>query len=291
MSLVDDIKLQFRSGNLLMQLIYVNSGVFILFILLQLIGFLFQTNFADALIRWFELPSNLGTLLLQPWSLVTHMFIHTGFSHVLFNMITLYFVGQIFKMFLSDRQLISTYFLGGLTGAVFYIIALNVFPVFTGINGMAMGASAAILAIMASIATLRPDFIVPMALIGPVRLKYIAMVFVGIDLIFLPGGNAGGHIGHLGGAVYGLFFGLQLRNGQDTSINLLSWIQAIKAAFTPKSKIKVVHTNTRSDENFNARKKARQEDIDNILDKISKSGYDSLSATEKETLFKASKDT
>lgn len=291
MGLVDDIKLQFRSGNLLLQLIYVNAGVFILFILLQLAGFLFQSNFADGVIRWFELPSDLATLAFQPWSLITHMFVHTGFTHVLFNMITLYFVGQIFKMFLDDRQLVSTYFLGGLTGAVFYVVALNVFPVFSGINGLAMGASAAVLAILVSIATLRPDFVVPMALIGPVRLKYIALVFVGIDLIFLPGGNAGGHIGHLGGAFYGLFFGLQLKNGKDTSINLLAWLQGLKAAFTPKSKIKVVHTNTRSDENFNERKKARQEDIDKILDKISKSGYDSLSAAEKETLFKASKDT
>lgn len=290
MSIVDDIKHQFRNGNLLMQLIYVNAGVFIFFILLQLIGFLFQTNFANGLIRWFELPSDLGTLLFQPWSLVTHMFVHTGFSHVLFNMITLYFVGQIFKMFLNDRQLISTYILGGLTGAVFFVAALNTLPAFSEINGLAMGASAAVLAILVSIATLRPDYVVPLALIGPVRLKFIALVFVGIDLIFLPGGNAGGHIGHLGGAFYGLFYGLQLRKGTDTSVNILGWIQALKTAFTPQSRIKVVHTNTRSDENYNARKKAKQEDIDQILDKISKSGYDSLSASEKETLFKASKD-
>lgn len=291
MSIVDDIKLQFRSGNMLMQLIYFNAGVFLFFVLLQLIGFLFKTPIGAIVVQWLQLPSNFSSLIFQPWTLITHMFVHVAFFHALFNLVILHFAGRIFMMFLNEKQLLSTYLLGGLVGALFYLVAFNLFPVFSGIDGNAIGASAAILSVLVAVATLRPDFVVNLTLIGPVRLKYIAMVFFGLDLIFLPEGNAGGHIMHIGGAFYGLLYGWQLKKGKDSSINFLAWVQAVKAAFTPKSKIKVVHTNTRSDENFNERRKARQEDIDKILDKISKSGYDSLSAAEKETLFKASKDT
>jgi membrane associated rhomboid family serine protease len=290
MSIIDDIKHQFRIGNLLMQLIYVNAAVFMAFVALKLIGFLFQFVLAETVFHWLKLPSNLGSLVFKPWTLITHMFTHTDPMHLLFNMITLFFSGQIFLGYLNSRQLLSTYILGGLSGAVLFVIALNIFPAFDGINGIALGASAGILAILVAVAALVPNQLVQLALIGPIRLKYIAGFFVLIDLIFLPGGNAGGHIGHLGGALYGLFYGIKIKGGVDTSVNFLSWFEYLKKAFKPKSKIQVVHRDTRSDDNFNERKINKQKEIDAILDKISKSGYESLTANEKELLFKASKD-
>ena len=290
MSILDDIKHRFKSGDMLMQLIYVNVAVFFLFVVLKLIGFLFQFPLSENVFEWLKLPSDLTTLAFRPWTVITHMFTHTNLMHGLFNMITLFFSGQIFLGYMNSRQLLSTYILGGLAGAVLFVLSFNVFPAFSGISGIALGASAAILAVLVAVATLVPDQIIPLALIGPVRLKYIAGFFVLIDLIFLPGGNAGGHIGHLGGALYGLFFGLNLKNGKDTSVDFLSWINALKSVFKPKPKIKVVHKNTRSDDNFNERKVNKQQQVDAILDKISKSGYESLSSQEKELLFKASKD-
>ncbi|MFT4523940.1 MAG: membrane associated rhomboid family serine protease [Bacteroidia bacterium] len=290
MSIVDDIKHQFRTGNLLMQLIYVNGGVFLVFVVLKLLGFLFQFELAETVFSWLKLPSNLGSLVFKPWTLITHIFTHTDPLHLLFNMITLFFSGQIFLGYLNSKQLLSTYILGGLSGAVLFILALNIFPAFDGINGIALGASAGILAILVAAAALVPNQVVRLALIGPIKLKYIAGFFVAIDLVFLPGGNAGGHIGHLGGALYGLFYGFKIKGGVDTSINFLSWVDNLKKAFKSKSKIKVVHRDTRSDDNFNERKVSKQKEVDAILDKISKSGYESLTASEKELLFKASKD-
>jgi membrane associated rhomboid family serine protease len=273
-----------------MQLIYVNASVFMAFVALKLIGFLFQFVLAETVFHWLKLPSSLGSLVFKPWTLITHMFVHTDPIHLLFNMITLFFSGQIFLGYLNSRQLLSTYILGGLSGAVLFVIALNIFPAFDGINGIALGASAGILAILVAVAALVPNQLVQLALIGPIRLKYIAGFFVLIDLILLPGGNAGGHIGHLGGALYGLFYGIKIKGGVDTSVNFISWIENLKKAFKPKSKIQVVHRDTRSDDNFNERKINKQKEIDSILDKISKSGYESLTANEKELLFKASKD-
>jgi membrane associated rhomboid family serine protease len=175
MSIIDDIKHQFRIGNLLMQLIYVNASVFMAFVALKLIGFLFQFVLAETVFHWLKLPSSLGSLVFKPWTLITHMFVHTDPIHLLFNMITLFFSGQIFLGYLNSRQLLSTYILGGLSGAVLFVIALNIFPAFDGINGIALGASAGILAILVAVAALVPNQLVQLALIGPIRLKYIAV--------------------------------------------------------------------------------------------------------------------
>ena len=290
MSIIDDIKHQFRTGNLLMQLIYVNASVFVVFVILKLIGFLFQIGLAETIFHWLKLPSNIESLVFKPWTLITHMFTHTDPLHLLFNMITLFFSGQIFLGYLNSKQLLSAYILGGFSGATLFIFALNVFPAFDGINGVAVGASAAILSILVAIAAVVPNQLIQLTFIGPVKLKYIAGFFVLIDLVFLPGGNAGGHIGHLGGAIYGLFYGMKIKGGVDTTVNFIGWIQNVKKAFQMKSNVKVVHRDTQSDENFNERKVNKEKEVDAILDKISKSGYESLTASEKELLFKISKD-
>lgn len=294
MALLDDIKFQFRTGNILMQLIYVNSGIFLAMMVMRVLLHLFgQGGIYLEMERLLAVPASPLAVLLRPWTLLTHMFVHQGFFHVLFNMIWLYFGGNIFLTFLDSKKLLSTYVLGALGGAALFMLAYNLFPVYAGVAGSAyaMGASAGVLAILVTAATMAPDFVVRLILIGPVRLKYIAMVAVVLDVIFIPDGNAGGHFGHLGGAAFGFFYALQLKRGNDLTVDILRpWFWLKERMPKRKQRIKVVHSKPRSDHEFNERKATRQEEVDAILDKIKQSGYESLSKREKEVLFQASKE-
>jgi membrane associated rhomboid family serine protease len=294
MALLDDIKFQFRTGNILMQLIYVNSGIFLAMMVIRVVLHLFgQGGIYMEMERLLAVPASPMALLLRPWTLITHMFVHQGFFHVLFNMVWLYFGGQIFLTFLDSKKLLSTYVLGALGGAALFMLAFNLFPVYVGMAGSAyaLGASAGVLAILVAAATMAPDFVVRLILIGPVRLKYIAMVAVALDVIFIPDGNAGGHFGHLGGAAFGFFYALQLKRGNDLTIDILRpWFWLKERMPKRKQRIKVVHSKPRSDHEFNEHKATRQEEVDAILDKIKQSGYESLSKREKEILFQASKE-
>lgn len=295
MALLDDIKFQFRTGNILMQLIYVNGGIFLLMMILRVIFFLTgNEGLYGVLVQQLSIPASLPALLLRPWTVLTHMFIHDGFIHILVNMMWLYFGGTIFLTFLDSKRLLSTFLLGGFSGALLFVLTMNLFPVFLGqIQGStALGASAAVLSIMVAAATTAPNYIVQLVLIGPVKLKYIALVSVVIDVLLIPSGNAGGHFGHLGGAAFGFLFASQLKHGNDMSIDFLRPFNWLKNIFQKRKNknIKVVHSRAKSDEEFNIEKANRQEQMDAILDKIKRSGYDSLSKTEKEILFKASKE-
>ena len=277
-----------------MQLIYVNGGVFLALMFLRVLFFLTGNGSAfESVTYYLTIPSSPELLLYRPWTLITHMFVHNGFLHILFNMMWLYFGGQIFLNFLDSKKLLSTYILGGISGAVFFILAMNLFPVFSDSAPFAVaeGASAAVLAIMVAAATTVPNFVVQLVLIGPVKLKYIAIVSVVLDVLLIPSGNAGGHFGHLGGALFGFVFASQLKQGNDLSVDVLRPFFWIRDGFPKRErKIKVVHSKPKSDYEYNANKASQQEQIDTILDKIKRSGYDSLSKKEKEILFKASKD-
>jgi membrane associated rhomboid family serine protease len=293
-SIREDIRHQFSTGNVLMQLIYINAGVFVLLQVATAVLWLFGNGtFMNGVYGQLSLPADLYALLYRPWSLLTHMFVHRDFLHGIFNLLWLYFAGTLFLNFLSARQLLSTYILGGLSGAGLFIVAMNVFPAFTGMAGVAeaMGASAAILALLVAVAALRPDHMVYLVLIGGVRLKYVAMVLVLLDVVTMHNGNGGGHFGHLGGALFGFVYGARLRSGQDLSIDFLSPFRSMKK-WMPfgKGPLHVAHSRPLSDEEFNHRRKVRQDEVDAILDKIKQSGYDSLSAREKDTLFRASND-
>lgn len=294
MALTDDIRFQFRTGNILMQLIYVNSGIFLLMmvirVLLHLSG---KGGLYDEMERMLAVPALPMALLLRPWTLLTHMFVHQDFLHVLFNMIWLHFGGNIFLTFLDSKKLLSTYVLGALSGAAVFMLAYNLFPVYEVAVGSAyaLGASAGVLAILVAAATMAPDYVVRLILIGPVRLRYIALVAVALDVIFIPDGNAGGHFGHLGGAAFGFFYALQLKRGNDMTVDMLRPWFWLKERWPKRRKhIKVVHRKAMTDHEFNEQKAARQEDVDAILDKIKHAGYESLSKREKEILFKASKE-
>jgi len=289
-SILNNLKQEFKQGTILNKLIYINVGVFLLFSILGVFSFMFQFNLSPVLDQLY-LPAENSKLLSQPWAFITYMFLHNGFLHLLFNMVWLHFAGKIFLQYLNPKQLLSTYILGGVSGGLIFIIAYNYIPVLAIYtqNAQALGASAAVLAIMVAIATYTPNYSVRFPFIGIVKLKHIAIFSVMLDLLSIPKGNAGGHIAHLGGALFGYLYIKQLKKGNDFSIGFTKWINNISNLFKPKSKLKTVHKRKQTDTQFNTEKSVQQIAVDIVLEKISKSGYESLSKEEKATLFSASK--
>lgn len=269
----------FRSGNPLFLLIGINILVFLGINLVRLAEFLSGGNIAatDWIILQLSLPANLEALPYKFWTFLTYMFVQKDFFHILFNLLWLYWLGIIFLDFLNKRQFIFTYLAGGVFGALIYILAYNSIPVFTEVaqNSILLGSSASVMAVVVATATLVPDFTIRLLLFGAVRLKYLAMAYFALDIIGMGGGNPGGSIAHIGGAILGFIFIKELNKGNDFS-------KILKR----KSKLKVVQNKSHTSSNSVV---SDQEAIDLILDKISKSGYDSLTKTEKEQLFKASK--
>lgn len=229
-------------------------------------------------------------LLHRPWSIVTHMFAHISFSHFLLNMVSLYAAGRLFQFFLSERQLLSNYLLGGLFGFLFYLVSYNLFPALDE-HSYILGASAAVMSIVLSIGVLKPDFEVKLMGIVDMKLKWLCLLLVVLDLVSLRKGiNSGGHLGHLGGALWGTLYALQLRKGNDIGGWLSKLFDRVRSLFQKKSHLRVVTNNGRpkTDEQFNAERLERQKRLDQILDKIARSGYESLSRDERNFLNKYS---
>lgn len=287
--MIRNFKRQFQKGSKLTQLIYINLVVFLLVKLFGVFAFLMQGNPWD-IINWFALPANVSKLLQKPWTIISYMFLHEGFLHILFNLLWLYFGGQIFMKYLNNKQLVSTYVLGGFFGGLSYVLAFNFFPAFQQnlSQSLALGASASVLAILTAIATYVPNYSVQFAFIGRVKLKHIAIFSIVLDIISIPKGNSGGHIAHLGGALYGFLYVQQLKGGKDWSRSFSRLMDELTNSFK-KQPLKTVHKNPKTDDQWRAEKASSQNEINRILDKISKSGYESLNEKEKKTLFKASK--
>jgi len=293
---MSDFSNSFKSGlriaDTVQKLLMINIGVFLLVRLLSVFSSLFMSKTFSliSISYWLAVPANLSNLMYRPWTVLTYMFYHWDFFHLLFNMLLLFWMGKIFQQYLGDKKLVSTYVLGGVSGAAVYIAAYNIFPLFTNNleNSFALGASASVLAITIASATLLPDFPIRLLLIGEVKLKWLALIIVISDLISIGGSNAGGHLAHLGGALYGFVYVRKLRSGKD----IAAWFTRLLDYFnkTQKPRMTVHYGKSVSDEEFNMKKKSREERLDHILDKISKSGYGSLSQEEKDYLFKASKD-
>jgi membrane associated rhomboid family serine protease len=237
-------------------------------------------------------PSTPGELLKRPWTVITYMFTHFNFLHILFNMLILYWFGRIFLQYLTARQLLSTYLLGGLAGALFYVLFINGFPGLREHLGSSMlGASAAIMALVIAISFYVPNYTLYLLLIGPVRLKYIALAFIIMDILMIASYNAGGHIAHLGGAVYGYWFISRFKKGHDIGSWLNNLLDKAVGILKPRPKLNVSYRKAAksvSDEEYNRSKVEQQKEIDRILDKIAQGGYESLTKKEKETLFKMS---
>ncbi|HVW96469.1 MAG TPA: rhomboid family intramembrane serine protease [Mucilaginibacter sp.] len=272
-----------RSESKLNLLIGINVAVFLLIGVASVFAkFLFNSPAVDYYTnQYLLLPADLPTLLRHFWTPVTYMFMHAGIFHILFNMLWLYWFGQIFEEFLGKKRTLGLYFMGGLAGAFLYILCYNTLPFFTSthaaVNSTLTGASASVMAIAAAAATLVPDYTIGLIFIGPVKLKWVVLFFIVIDFFGIVGPNAGGEIAHIGGALIGFVYIKQLQKGND-------WIAGITNIFKPKPKLRVVSKSAPT----RAHGKPRQEEIDAILDKISKSGYDSLNKQEKEVLFRAS---
>ena len=289
-SVYNKFKREFKQGTILNKLIYINVGVFLFFSILGVLSFMFQFDIT-LLLEKLYLPANHSRLLSQPWTFITYMFLHNGFLHLLFNMVWLHFGGKIFLQYLKPKQLLSTYILGGVSGGLLFVIAYNYIPALQAYSfgALAMGASASVLAIIVAIATYTPNYSVQFPFIGFVKLKHIAIFSVALDIISIPKGNTGGHIAHIGGALFGYIYIKQMRKGNDFSKGLYSFLERLINTFKPKNKLKTVHKRAKSDYDFNKEKSAKQKEIDIILEKIANSGYESLSKEEKATLFSASK--
>ncbi len=291
----EELKRIFLSNNVMSRLLLINTVVFLVASVVHLFLWLFGYQGLNPLVTWFAVPADISTLLTRPWTVFTYMFLHEGFFHLLLNMIMLYFGSILFLEYLSQQKLLKTYIIGGLVGALFFILSFNIFPAFEAYKNIsvALGASASVLAIFIAIASYVPDYVVHLFLFGRVKMKYIAIAFVVIDMLSIQSNNPGGHIAHLGGALWGFIYGMSLRKGT----NIFSFFDNIKMpSFGKKAKYERFRTtrggeNWRpfSDEEYNRRKAASQEEIDRILDKIARSGYASLTKEEKDLLFRSSK--
>jgi membrane associated rhomboid family serine protease len=289
MTLFDEIKESFREGSALTRLIYINLAVFLTIRLVNVFYFLGGVEFP--FIDWLALPADMQTLASRPWTLLTYMFLHFEFLHILFNLLWLFWMGQIFLTYFDQAKLIVTYLLGGLFGGLFYILGYNFFPVFADniVNARLLGASASVIAIVIALAVQAPNHTIHLMFIGAVRIKYLALFSVLLYVIGISSTNAGGNLAHLGGAFWGMVYILMLREGVDVSKGISGISKAIKKLFTPKPKVKVTYRKPVDDIDYNRLKNQEQERMNQILEKISKSGYGSLSKEEKEILFKMGK--
>lgn len=269
----------FRSGNPLFLFIGINIVIFMAINVFALGEFLSGSQGFGSkwILKHLSVPAFYGDLPYRFWTIATYMFVQRDFFHILFNMLWLYWMGQIFMDFLNKKQFTFTYLAGGIAGALLYLLAYNLIPVFikSAPNSILLGSSASVMAIVVATATLVPDYTIRLMFFGNVKLKYLTLAYFFLDIISMNGANPGGSIAHIGGAIMGFVFIKQLQNGNDFS-----------KLFDKKSRMKVVKNN------FSKAPKndfTDQAVIDSILDKISKSGYESLSKAEKEQLFKASK--
>jgi membrane associated rhomboid family serine protease len=295
--LVEDFKAKFRSGNPITRLILINVALFLFVSIFRIITFLSGESGIFIFVEEFikdNLAISLSFLDLaqKPWTLITYMFTHFSLMHIFWNMMTLYWFGQLFINYTNSKKLIPLYLLGGISGALLTLILFTAIPAFQPFIGAPMiGASAGVTAIIVATATLIPNVNMNMMFIGPVKLIYVALFVIFIDVLNVASyDNIGGNISHLGGALMGYLFIFQYKRGIDFSKGInrfFDWISGL-LSIKSKSKMKVAYKRKVTDEEYNYNKKVEQENIDRILDKISKSGYESLSKSEKEILFKAS---
>ena len=287
MNILDDLKLQYKTGGMVQKLIFWNIGVFVLFSLLTVV-FKFS-NITFNYFDWVALSSNTPEFLAKPWTIITFNFFHATILHLIFNLIVLHFSGRLFNTYFTDKQLFGVYLLGGIFSGLTFILMFFLL----GKTSPLVGASGAIMALLIATATYAPFMFLRIPLIGIVKLWHVASVILLIDLIQLLYENMGGHLAHLGGALFGFIYIKLLKTGKDITKPFSLFLDAIVNIFKPKKKtpFKKVHRNTTKNvvNSSISNKDFAQKQIDDILDKISKSGYDSLTKEEKEFLFKAGK--
>lgn len=289
-----NIKNRFRQRDILIQLILINAVVFLVLAFNFVITKLFLINSFEP-IQYIGVPENIELLMKRPWTLLTYMFSHQGFFHIFFNMLLLYWFGQIFLGYFNSKNLRSLYLLGGLAGALIYILAFNTIPLYKEMHpSFLIGASASVMAIIFAVAFYNPLAEIGLLFFGTVKIIYIAIFLFVLDFLSLGDtSNPGGHIAHIGGAILGFCYAkLYLKGINITSwlTNVIDWVGNLFKPRSSKPKMKVKYKSSKErDYDYNKRKHQESEEIDRILDKIKTSGYSSLTEQEKRRLFDASK--
>ena len=300
----DQLQYRYNMAGVVEKLIAVNVLVFVLVFLVNTIAFLFQlpSNFLN---EWLVFPEQIGEYIYKPWTIITYAFMHAGIFHIFFNMLLLYYAGQLFLTFYTPKRLLNYYFLGAIAGALVFMLSYNIFPAFAGIGrSYLLGASAAVMAVLVGVATQAPHMKVRLFILGNIKLWWIAAFFVISDIVQMPFNNPGGHLAHLGGALLGYVYTTQLQKGNDIGAWFEKLVDGLVGLFSKKEKatpFKKVYKNKdfkrnkttssrRSSTKNGMSKPEQQQKVDAILDKISKSGYESLSKSEKDFLFNAGKD-
>lgn len=282
---------KYNTASVLVKLIILIAAAFLVVRLGAFFLSITPFNFS----RWFVLSDDFDTLLFRPWTLITYGFLHYDFFHILFNMLWLYWFGQFVLNFFNGKRLLTVYLLGALFGGLLFVLAYNLFPVFAESKGYLIGASGAVTAIMIFIATYTPNTEFRIFTFT-IKLWHIAVFLFLLDLVRIPtSGNAGGLMAHVGGGLFGYIYAVQLAKGNDIGKwfeNFMDWITNL---FKPRSKkpFKKVHRTTHSPQQRSKPKDLKsdhQKKVDGILDKIGKSGYESLTKEEKDFLFKAGKE-
>ena len=290
-SIAQDVKSSFDYGNMVVKLIIINIVVFMLTALLNaFLPSFYQSN----ILPYLALPGDLMILLYRPWTLITHMFLHSGFWHLAWNMLTFYWFGTIAGDLLGDRKILPVYILGGLIGGFAYILSFALLP---NIGSFALGASAAVLAIVFTAVATAPDYNVQLILLGNVRIKFIGLFILFFDIIGINATvNSGGHIAHLGGTLFGFLFVYLLRSGTDLSVYFNNFIEILsfkrKKQPVKRGNLKVAHRSElieKKSSHARTRPNNISSRVDEILDKIKQKGYGSLTDEEKEILYQASK--
>ena len=294
-SVIEDFKNTFRRGNMISKIILVNAIIFIILNLIKVFaGGASQGGIFIILQNNLSIPASPSQLLRQPWSIFTHMFTHIGLWHVVWNMILLYWFGRIVGDLLGDRRVLPIYVMGGLFGALIYIVTDQFFPGGSGGSSYALGASAAVMAMIWTAATVSPDYLLHLLFIGAVKLKYVALGLLFIDIIGTAGNvNSGGHYAHIGGAIFGMLFVYLLHRGTDLTAPFADFRKKEKKQEiekTPRRIFKVISNNSRSVSHRAPETPYKHQDKrDDILDKINKVGYEELTEEEKAFLYNASK--
>ncbi|KGO87619.1 transmembrane rhomboid family protein [Flavobacterium rivuli WB 3.3-2 = DSM 21788] len=300
MSIINDLKMEYRVGGIVQRLIFWNVGLFaipmVVFSILSLLNvdISFLRWDIPGATDWLSLSSNPADLLWKPWSIIGYAFLHAGFTHILFNMLMLFFAGRLFLTFFTQKQLFGVYVLSAIFAGAIFILGYQTLPMLTGVTTKMVGASASIMALLIATAVYAPTYSVRLMLIGTVKLWHIALAFVIIDLIYASAENTGGHIAHLAGALFGFVYIKLLKNSTDLTKGISAITEGLGGLFKTRKQqpFKKVHRNPAPSTPKAAGtrpKSITQKQIDDILDKISRSGYDSLTKEEKDFLFKVGK--
>ncbi len=284
MNIINTLQTKFKYANIVEKFISINVAVFVLLFIFNTLGYLFQAN--SPIVNWFILPATFDGFLTKPWTIITYGFVHVDFLHILMNLISMYFIGNLFIQYFTPKQFISFYILGTLFGGIVFLLSYNFFPAFTDnlSYSVLLGASAGVSAIFIGLATYIPNYQFKIPLIGFVKLWHLATIWVLLDIIQIPTGNAGGRLAHIGGALFGFLY---VSKASTTEITIWSKLKGM--FFSKNNPLKTVYKSKKSAPKKQANTTYKQQKINIILDKISKSGYDTLSKEEKDFLFKQGK--